>query len=784
MSSGDATSRLSAVPALLAARPVPGRDILVVTAIPDRIALAAWHTRRDRVIAGAALFAALFVITAILARTYLQRLRAARSETERSRLLLDQALGAMTTGFLLLDGEGKVVTWNGRLFALYPWLEPVLAPGLPYRRVLEATAVQVLPAAGEREHDSWVEWALNRCGAAEAEHEQTLPDGRTLRVSRRPTADGGIVFTVWDATAEKQQGVEQRIAATAFDTHGSMLITDAAGIILRVNQGFVNATGHAAAEAVGQTPHFLKSDRHAAGFYETMWKDLRRNGIWQGEVWIRRRHGEAYPAWVTITAVRGDNGAISHYVAVLTDLSERKAAEEEIQMLAYYDPLTRLPNRRLLIDRLQRTLAASARSGQNGALLLIDLDDFKTLNDTLGHDVGDMLLLQVAQRLAACVRDGDTVARLGGDEFVVVLHELGGDARDAAYQTEAFAARMLGALNHPFLLGTHEYRSTPSIGAALFTDHLMTPEGLLKRADIAMYQAKKAGRNSFRFFDPDMQAAVEARAEIERGLAQALALRQFQVYLQPQVDSSGMVVGAEALVRWRHPARGLVPPNEFIPLAEESGQVVAIGAWVLETACACLKRWESDLRKCHLDLAVNVSARQFRHPGFVQQVIATVTASGIDPGRLKLELTETLLHDDIDETAQRMHALRALGVHFSMDDFGTGYSSLSNLKKLPLDQLKVDKSFVADIAADPDDLVLVQTIIAMAYNLGMQVIAEGVETEEQRELLLRRGCSHFQGYLFGKPMPIEEFEDLPELRPLAPLMLDSADEQAAARLPH
>jgi diguanylate cyclase (GGDEF)-like protein len=428
--------------------------------------------------------------------------------------------------------------------------------------------------------------------------------------------------------------------------------------------------------------------------------------------------------------------------------------------LAFYDPLTSLPNRRLLSDRLTQALATRARSGNNGALLFLDLDHFKTLNDTLGHDIGDLLLQQVAERLTDSVREGDTVARLSGDEFVVLLEDLSEQALEAAAQTDTIGIHILAALNQPYQLATHQYHCSTSIGATLFNGHEKSVEELLKQADIAMYQAKASGRNALRFFDPNMQATITARVELEADLRKALAENQFELYFQPQVQHSGQIIGAEVLIRWHHPLRGLVSPAEFVPLAEETRLILPIGQWVLEKACAQIKSWEGSEHTRLLQLAVNVSVRQFFQVGFLDQVIQILSHTGINPAKLKLELTESLVLDDIDDTIFKMHALKNIGVRFSMDDFGTGYSSLSSLKKLPLDQLKIDQSFVRDISIDRDDAIIVETIIAMANKLGMEVIAEGVETETQRAFLEQHGCLLFQGYLVSKPVPIEQFEML------------------------
>jgi diguanylate cyclase (GGDEF)-like protein/PAS domain S-box-containing protein len=557
------------------------------------------------------------------------------------------------------------------------------------------------------------------------------------------------------AQAEEQMRVAQelRIAATAFESLHGMMVTDAKGMILRVNKAFTEMTGYPAAEAVGQSPALLKSGRHPPEFYAEMWRQLAVSGAWSGEIWDRRKNGETYPKWQTISAVRGPDEEITHYVAAFTDISERKEAEQRIHDLAFYDPLTRLPNRRLLLDRLQQALSLSARNGHYGALLFIDLDNFKSLNDTLGHDMGDLLLIEVAERLQGCLRGSDTAARLGGDEFVVMLEDLGDQATAAAADAEAVGAKILETLNRDYDLAGKEHHSTPSIGVTLYRGHEAGMDELLKQADLAMYQAKAAGRNAMRFYDPEMQTAVTRRSELEADLRHALQESQFLLYYQPQVDGAGRTIGAEALVRWRHPERGLVSPLEFIPLAEDTGLILPLGDWVLNHACHRLAQWQEQPATAGLTLAINVSARQFRQPDFVAQVLAALARSGADPKGLKIELTESLLLDDIENTIIKMETLKSHGIRFSLDDFGTGYSSLSYLKRLPLDQLKIDRSFVRDVLTDPNDAVIAKTIVALAQSLGLNVIAEGVETQEQRDFLAAHNCHAFQGYLFGKPEP-------------------------------
>lgn len=439
------------------------------------------------------------------------------------------------------------------------------------------------------------------------------------------------------------------------------------------------------------------------------------------------------------------------------DSARRQAAEDQIRHLAFFDPLTQLPNRRLLIDRLGHALSTSRRSEQYGALIMLDLDHFKKLNDTKGHGVGDRLLVEVARRLTVTVREADTVSRLGGDEFVVVAESLAPREEDAVAQAEIIAAKIRDALAHPFDLEGGEYHCTPSIGMALFRGHDVPLDVLMKQADVALYQAKDAGRNAVRLFSPAAQDAIDSRIAMEGALRRALALGHFRLHYQPQVDHEGLVFGAEALLRWQDPVRGLVAPSEFIGVAEEMGLIIELGKWVMDTACAQLKRWESDPKCASLTISVNVSPRQFHQSDFVERVRQSLSASGADPARLKIELTENVVLEDIEGVIARMERLSQMGVRFSLDDFGTGYSSLSYLKRLPLQQIKIDQSFTRDIPRDPNDAAIVHAILAMGRSLDLDVIAEGVETTEQRDFLLRHGCRTFQGYLFGRPVPIEEW---------------------------
>jgi diguanylate cyclase (GGDEF)-like protein/PAS domain S-box-containing protein len=560
-----------------------------------------------------------------------------------------------------------------------------------------------------------------------------------------------------DITERKRNEVELRIAAIAFESQEGMIVTDPDAVILRVNQAFTTLTGYSPEEAIGQTPRLLRSGRHEAAFYQSMWASLNSHGYWQGEIWNRRKDGKIYAEWLTISVVKAVSGEVTHYVGTFSDITAHEEAAAEIHRLAYYDPLTQLPNRRLLQERLTQSLAASSRIRACGAVLFIDMDNFKVLNDTRGHDMGDLLLIEVAQRLRNLVRESDMVARPGGDEFVVLLEDLNAEAEAAAAQALQVGEKILVALSVPYTFEGYDYYGTASIGIDLFYGQQHS-EDLLKHADVALYQAKSAGRNTLRFFDPAMQATISARAALEYDLRHALEKNQFVLYFQSQVYHELQTAGAEVLLRWQHPERGLVSPADFIPLAEETGLILPIGLWVLDTACAQLKLWATQAATRDLQLAVNVSARQFRQPEFVAQVKQVIARHAIDPARLKLELTESMVLENVTDTVDKMNALQAIGIRFSMDDFGTGFSSLAYLTQLPLNQLKIDQSFVRNIGIKASDAIIVQTIIGMAHNLGIDVIAEGVETEAQRAFLDEHGCPTCQGYLFSKPVPVEQFE--------------------------
>jgi len=591
-----------------------------------------------------------------------------------------------------------------------------------------------------------------------------LPRGQAtfeLSVSRKANDQDGLArFVVLsrDITQRRAAEDELRVAATAFEAREGMMITDPDGTIVRVNKAFTEITGYEAEGVIGKNPRILSSGYHNAEFYHQMWDAIVEKGNWKGEVWNRRRTGEIYPEWLTITAVKNQEGKITQYVSTLTDISERKESEERINKLAFFDPLTQLPNRRLLQERLEQAIASSHRQHTLGALLFIDLDDFKTLNDNRGHHIGDLLLIAVADRLRNAVRKQDTVARLGGDEFLVVLEGLGKVHDDAAALAQHIGEKILASLNNHYSLEGQDYFNSPSIGICLFGDQPAQIDELLKQADQAMYHAKAAGRNTLRFFDPEMQAVTAQRFAMQNEIREALHQRQFQLYYQPQVDNTGKIVGAEALIRWIHPQRGMIPPLDFIPLAEESGLILAMGNWIFATACAQLMVWSKSPTTADIILSVNVSARQFQHPDFVAQLLLIIHGSGVDPRKLKLELTESMLVANPQDIITKMDALKTHGIKFSLDDFGTGYSSLSYLKRLPISELKIDKSFVNDILIDPNDAAIARMIIRLAQSMELTVIAEGVETKEQRDWLESEGCYKYQGYYFGQPVAVDYFK--------------------------
>ena len=565
------------------------------------------------------------------------------------------------------------------------------------------------------------------------------------------------------ATELALRGSEARFRAVVDGALDAVVTIDESGCLVEFNPAAERIFGYTRQQVIGRPlseviiPPSMRS-AHTKGHQNFLQTGEQKIFDQRVEMVAMRADGSEFPVELTITSLK-DKG-LPLVTGFIRDITKRKKAEENIHNLAFFDPLTGLPNRRLLLDRLQQAFATSARAHTHGAMLFIDLDNFKALNDSRGHDVGDLLLIEVTQRLRITVRDEDTVSRLGGDEFVVLLEGLNANVAQAAAEARSVGEKLLEEIDKPYQLQGIEHHSSSSIGMCLFSGNDVNIDELFKRADTAMYEAKAAGRNTLRFFDPAMQVAIEHRVKLESQLRRAIAEQQFSLHYQVQVDADRNIFGVEALLRWHHPLGAIVSPGEFIWAAEENGLIIPIGRWVIHQACEQIKRWEALPYASKIQLAVNVSARQFKQVDFVEIIRGCLEFTGINPGLLKLELTESLIMEDIDNTIEKMQAIRAMGVRFSMDDFGTGYSSLAYLKTLPLTQIKIDQSFVSDIATDANDATIVQTIIVMSRTLGLNVIAEGVETEEQFALLKHYGCTQFQGFLFRQPVPLETLDQL------------------------
>ncbi|MDR5862704.1 EAL domain-containing protein [Halomonas campisalis] len=671
-------------------------------------------------------------------------------ESEQRRRANERRLAALVSAIpdriFVLDRQGRVLFANGREQA-------------SQERGGDLLLVDLLPGVSAESLRAAMQRIGSEGATAELEYSESADEGGIAHchavlspLDASADADAGrLVMVVRDVTESKRVEERLRIAATAFETHLGVMITDASGDIVDVNTTFTQITGYEREEVLGRNPRLLNSGQQGLEFYQRMWEALTLNGRWQGEIWNRRKGGDLYPQWLTISAVRTPAGELTHYVATLHDLTERKAVEQELHHMVFFDPLTGLPNRRLLLDRLDGVLKDSYRSGKLAALVLLDLDHFQAVNDTLGHRCGDQLLVALAGRFATILRDTDTLSRLSGDEFAILLHDIHGDSDAAAIAVERVAAKLLESLKVPVTIAGQPLVVTASLGVSLFRQQEVSLEDALKQADLALMQAKRGGRNQVCFFDPQVQGRLKARAQLEIDLRQALGRGELAVAYQRQVDARGGTVGAEALLRWRHPQRGKVPPAEFIPIAEQTRLIVELGEWVLEMACRQLVAWAEVPTTAGWTVSVNVSPVQFRESRFVDQVQAVLTRTGAAPSRLKLEVTESLLIHDPDEVRARMIALKALGVRLSLDDFGTGYSSLAYLRRLPLDQIKIDQCFVRELLEDQASAAIVETIISLSASLKLEVIAEGVETAAQQHCLASRGCQFYQGFLYGRP---------------------------------
>ncbi|MAG99965.1 MAG: histidine kinase [Pseudomonadales bacterium] len=683
--------------------------------------------------------------------------RQARDALRQSEAYLKAVTDAMPDVFMVLDEQGtylKVSTPQHELLAA------------EQSKLLNRRLQDVLSKEQADRFLEFIARTLDTDQPLSIEYSmQTLAGIRTFeaRARRLEVMVGGrraVVLLARDISDRVALELDQRIAAIAFESQQGMLVTDAQTRIIKANRAFSAITGYSEAEVLGQPTRILGSGHQGAEFYRQMWKALYETGGWQGEIWNRRKSGEAFPEWLTISAVHDAKGRLTNYVASLTDISERKDAEEKIQHLAFYDPLTNLPNRRLMRQRLEQALVVCRREQHYAALIFLDLDDFKNVNDLYGHQIGDGMLCQVAERLRHALRERDTVARFGGDEFVVLLEGLEVNATEAATQVEHIGRKLLQTLREPYLIKDQVFSSSASLGIVLFNDEQHTADELMQYADLSMYSAKAAGKDMLSFYDPQMQAVVSMRIELEEDIRRGLAQEEFVLYLQPQADASGNFEGAEALVRWQHPSRGLLAPGVFIDIAERSGLIESLDLAILRQGCELLARWAQQPQTATLSLAVNISARLLYRDDFVCQVREILQQTGASALQLKLEITESLLLTDVDKAVSRMQLLREMGVRFAIDDFGTGYSSMAYLQRLPLDQLKIDQSFVRGLPDDKGNIAIVRAILSMAEGLELEVIAEGVEHPAQQDILRLHGCRHFQGYLFGKPMSVDAFLEL------------------------
>lgn len=545
---------------------------------------------------------------------------------------------------------------------------------------------------------------------------------------------------------------ELKMAAAVFDNSlEGIFITDGFGAILSVNEAVTQITGFSRSELLGQNPRILKSGRHGQDFYETLWAGVKKYGQWKGEIWNKRKNGEVFPEWLSISAIRNEDGRVEKYIGIFIDISKQKAAENQLHYLAYYDKLSDLPNRELFHDRLNLAIARAKRNKTEIAVLFIDIDHFKYINDTFGHDKGDLLLRKVAATLKSCIRENDTLARLGGDEFTIIIEDF--NQHD---DVEITARRILDSFKNPLSLNNQDLYISVSIGVSFFPKDANSRATLIKHADTAMYSAKNNGRKCLQYFHKTMESYSIKRIELEKQLRQALENQEFQLFFQPQINiKTGRLVGAEALIRWLHPEKGLLSPKDFISIAEDTGMIIPIGEWVLKQAWTECQRWHA--AGWQIRVGVNLSSLQFDQSSIGQLLSEVIESADLDAGFLDVELTETLAMRQVNDTLEAMGTLKNLGIQLSIDDFGTGYSSLGYLKRFPIDHLKIDRCFVGDITSDPNDAAIVIAIIAMAHCMGLTVIAEGVETAEQLAFLTQHGCDEIQGYLIGKPMPGDSF---------------------------
>ncbi|OOZ39004.1 EAL domain-containing protein, partial [Solemya elarraichensis gill symbiont] len=684
----------------------------------------------------------------------------AENELRLSKEQLSEAQRITKTGSWTLDLANNHLDWSDEVYRIFE------IDKTQFNSSYEAFLDAAHPDDREMVNQAYLD-SLNSHTQYEMTHRILVGDGRIKYVHETCETlfdkDGKALRsrgTVQDVTEQKQAEEELRIAATAFESQQGIMVTDAGGKILQVNSAFMEMSGYKADEIIGNTPRMFQSGRHDSAFYEEMWKCINSDSFWQGEIWDKRKSGEVYPKLLTISAVTDADGQVSHYVGAHADITEKKSAEEKIDHLAYYDQLTGLPNKIQLMNILEQTLAACVRDNQYSAVLMIDLDHFNKLNNTLGHVVGDELLVQVARSLEDSTSSLDTVARFGGDKFVVILPELAADKTKAARTAEKVTRNILQALNKEYKLGVASHHSTVSIGVNLFSSETLTIDVLLKQAELAMYESKSAGRNTMSCYDPKMQSSVSKLVTMEKELRSALDNEEFFLHYQPQASlQNGRIIGVEALIRWNSPKLGLVPPVEFIPVLEEMELIVDVGNWVLEESCECLKKWHQSGFD-HIRIGINVSPAQFKSKNFLDTVKDILKKTKVPPDCVELEITEGVVMNDPLYAKSLLNDLHKLGLKIAIDDFGTGYSSLSNLMDLPFDTLKIDRAFVKGLPDNADSVSFCNTILALAKALKLHTIAEGVEEVSQLRFLNRIDCTIIQGFYFSNPLPPQEVEKM------------------------
>jgi diguanylate cyclase (GGDEF)-like protein/PAS domain S-box-containing protein len=675
---------------------------------------------------------------------------AEREGTERFR----HAFEAAPQAIWICDAAGRILAINPAYTATFGY---DLADASTLLGLLE----RLYPDSAYRAqiHDAWLnsleEYRRTKQPGVPITTRMRCRDGseRVCEIRCGLAGNGEAIAILNDITDRVRAEGRMRLWNSVLDHSGEgIMICDAEGRIVLVNAAFERMTGYTEPEVVGKMPRLLQSGRHDAAFYAAMWTSILETGQWHGELWNRRKNGEIYPEWLSINAVPDAMGESKHYVGMFSDISDRKAAEDRIAHLAQYDALTDLPNRALLTDRLAQLVRGQARDRVKAAVLFVDLDHFKEVNDSMGHEAGDLLLVAVAKRLRGCLRAGDTVARMGGDEFVIVLlHVL--QPEDVAL----VAQKILLAIKQPVLVGEQELVISASVGICIAPDDGTSAGQLIRNADAAMYRAKSSGRDAYRFYTPDMNERALERLSLESALRRGITRGELVLHYQPQIDlRSGAITGAEALMRWNRPDVGLLPPGQFLPLAEERGLIVPMGEWAIEEGARQAAAW--DRAGIPITVAVNLSALQFHKKSFVEHVAGTLAATRLSPERLELELTESMMIRDVNGTITSLQRLHELGVVLSIDDFGTGYSSLNYLRRFPIDRIKIDKSFVDEVAHHVQTTRVIRAILALAKGFELEVVAEGVETEDQLATLCREGCDLAQGYLFARPMPVDAFE--------------------------